>query len=56
MEGLSNSEVRERINAGQTNKTNNKYTKSYGKIVFENIFTFFLVKRIELINFVVIFR
>lgn len=54
MEGLSNSEVRERINAGQTNKTNNKYTKSYRKIVFENIFTFFNV--ISIILFVLIFK
>ena len=54
MEGLSSGEVRERITAGQVNKTNNNYTKSYGKIVCENIFTFFNV--ISIILFVLILK
>lgn len=54
MKGLSNEEVRERIISGQINKTNNTYTKSYAKIVCENIFTVFNI--ISIILFVLIFK
>ncbi len=54
MNGLSNEEVRDRIASGQTNKTNNIYTKSYAKIVCENIFTVFNI--ISIILFVLILK
>lgn len=39
--GLTNSQIQTRINQNLTNATNEKPTKSVGKILFKNIFTFF---------------
>ncbi|MBQ7466453.1 MAG: HAD-IC family P-type ATPase [Clostridia bacterium] len=41
--GLTDEQVQERINKGQTNVTPNKNVKTYKRIFFENIFTFFNV-------------
>ncbi len=38
--GLSNDQVKERINKGQTNRTPNQNVKTYKSIFIENIFTF----------------
>lgn len=38
--GLSNDQVKERINKGQTNQTPNQNVKTYKSIFIENIFTF----------------
>lgn len=39
--GLSDEEVRERTARGEVNVTNEKNGKSYGEIIFTNLFTFF---------------
>lgn len=54
MKGLSTDEVLERIANGRTNKINNTDTKSYAKIVCENIFTVFNI--VSIILFVLILK
>lgn len=39
--GLTNAQVNQRIEEGQTNKVDNKNTKTYRSIILGNIFTFF---------------
>lgn len=39
--GLTSEEVKERVDAGQVNKTNLTVGKSYGRIVADNLFSFF---------------
>jgi cation-transporting ATPase E len=41
--GLSDAEVKERVDGGWSNAANVKVEKSYGRILFENFFTFFSV-------------
>ena len=61
--GLTSEQVQQRINDGLVNKTKKHVTKSYFRIVYENVFNFFnillfliiaamIIARIELINFV----
>jgi len=61
--GLTSEQVQQRIDAKLVNKTKKHVTKSYARIVYENVFNFFnillflitaamIVARIELINFV----
>jgi len=40
-QGLDSNQVKTRIEEGFTNKTKSTYTKSVGKIIFDNLFTFF---------------
>lgn len=54
MKGLSSREVIEQTAAGQTNKVSGNHTKSYFKIICENIFTFFNI--VSIILFVIIFK
>lgn len=39
--GLDENEVEQRKKAGEVNKVNRRYTKSVGRIVFDNLFTYF---------------
>lgn len=61
--GLTSEQVKERVNAKLVNKTKKHVTKSYLRIIYENVFNFFnvllfliiaamIVARIELKNFV----
>jgi len=61
--GLTSEQVKERVDNGLINKTKKHVTKSYVRIIYENVFNFFniilffitaamIVARIELINFV----
>ena len=61
--GLTNEQVQQRLNDGLVNKTKKHVTKSYLRIIYENVFNFFnvllfaitaamIVARIELKNFV----
>ena len=61
--GLTSEQVQQRINDGLINKTKKHVTKSYARIIYENVFNFFniilfaitaamIVARIELLNFV----
>ena len=38
--GLTDSQVEARLNEGLVNKTKKKVTKSYGRIIFDNLFNF----------------
>ena len=60
--GLTNEQVQQRINDGLVNKTKKHVTKSYLRIIYENVFNFFnillfliiaamIVARIDIINF-----
>ena len=41
IKGLTENEVAERISKGQVNRTNDKSSITFGKIVRKNVFTFF---------------
>ncbi len=48
IEGLSKTEVRKRIDEGQINKDNSNKTKSVGKIIADNVFTYFNILNLVL--------
>ncbi len=48
IKGLTEQQVQERIKRGLDNKTPGKYTKSAGRIIFDNIFTYFNILTVSL--------